>query len=101
FKDNENSNRQIISEIVELRHKKANLLGYSTWADYVLEERMANSKQIVTDFLDELKEAALPVAEKEMKELTTYAKSLGFEGDQLEKWDASYYAEKLKKEKYA
>lgn len=101
FKENDNSNRAIISEIVELKHKKANLLGYKTWADYVLEERMASNKQTVTDFLDELKEAALPVAENEMKELTEYAKSLGFEGDRLEKWDATYYSEKLKKEKFA
>lgn len=101
FKDNANNNRETIGEIAKLRHEKANLLGYNTWADYVLEERMADSKKIVLDFLDELKEAALPVAEAEMQELTAYAKKQGFQGEKLEKWDASFYAERLKKEKYA
>lgn len=100
FKNNEFSNRENISQLTSLRYEKANLLGYATWADYILEERMANKKQIVMDFLDDLKESAIPVAEKEIEELTAYAKKNGFTGDKLERWDFSYYSEKLKKEKY-
>jgi peptidyl-dipeptidase Dcp len=100
FKDNEFSNRKNISELARLRYEKANLLGYETWADYILEERMANKKQIVFDFLENLKQYALPVAEAEISELTHYAKRNGFTGDRLEKWDVSYYSEKLKKDKF-
>lgn len=100
FKDNEFSNRKNISELARLRYEKANLLGYETWADYILEERMANKKQIVFDFLENLKQYAMPVAEAEINELTLYAKRNGFTGDRLEKWDVSYYSEKLKKDKF-
>ncbi|MFZ1702802.1 MAG: M3 family metallopeptidase [Saprospiraceae bacterium] len=100
FKDNANNNKEIVTQIANYRYQKAQLLGYETWADYILEERMANKKQIVLDFLDDIKESALPVAINEVAELTEYAKKNGFKGDQLEKWDFSYYAEKLKKEKF-
>ena len=101
FKPGKNSNVEIIDRIVQLRYEKAVLLGYETWADYILEERMANKKQIVNDFLDEIRKYAEPVAQKEMAELTSYARSQGFEGDSLQRWDYAYYSEKLKKEKYA
>ncbi len=100
FKGNEFDNSGIIKELANLRYEKATLLGYETWADYILEERMANSKQIVLDFLEDIREVAEPAAKKEIEELNAYAKLNGFEGERLERWDASYYAEKLKKEKY-
>jgi len=98
---NKNDNNAIIARVVQLRYDKAKLMGYETWADYVLEERMANKKQIVFDFLEDIKKYAEPVAVRELSELTQYAKTLGFKEDSLQRWDVSYYSEKLKKEKYA
>lgn len=100
FQDNKNNNTGNIEKLVNLRYEKAVLLGYQTWADYILEERMANSKQIVIDFLEDIKKYAEPVAQKEMEELTMYARNNGFMADSLQRWDVAYYSEKLKKEKY-
>ncbi|MBL0023705.1 MAG: M3 family metallopeptidase [Saprospiraceae bacterium] len=100
-KGDKNDNQAIINKIVKLRYDRAQLLGYDTWADYILEERMANSKEIVYDFIYDIKKYAQPVATKEMEELTAYAKTLGFEDERLQRWDFSYYSEKLKKEKYS
>ena len=101
YKDNKNNNTANIDRLVNLRYQKAELLGYNTWADYVLEERMANSKQIVTDFLEDIRKYAEPVALREMEELTKFAVNNGFDGNSLQRWDVSFYSEKLKKEKYA
>jgi Zn-dependent oligopeptidase len=99
YKGDENDNQDIILKMVKLRLERAKLLGYKSHADFVLEERMAESPQKVFDFLDNLKQYALPVAAKEVEELNTFAKSLGGP-DKLERWDIAYYSEKLKKEKY-
>lgn len=101
FNGSKNDNKDNIAQIVKLRYEKAKLLGYSTWADYILEERMANSKQIVNNFLNDVKKYAEPAAARELAELTAYAKKNGFAEDKLQRWDVSYYSEKLKKEKYA
>ncbi|MDF7816541.1 M3 family metallopeptidase [Runella sp. MFBS21] len=101
FNGSKNDNKDNIAQIVKLRYEKAKLLGYATWADYILEERMANSKQIVNNFLNDVKKYAEPAAARELAELTTYAKKNGFTEDKLQRWDVSYYSEKLKKEKYA
>jgi Zn-dependent oligopeptidase len=100
FQDNENNNEDVIKELVQLRAERAALLGYESHAHYVLEERMAKSPSVVFDFLNNIQEKALPFAKKEFEELSAYAKKL--DGiDQLQKWDSSYYSEKLKKEKFA
>jgi peptidyl-dipeptidase Dcp len=92
-------NQEIILNIVELRHKRANLLGYKTHVDYILEERMAKSSKNVITFLNKLKTKALKKAKYEFLELSAFAKKI--DGiDKLEKWDNSYYSEKLKKEKF-
>ncbi|WP_435416406.1 M3 family metallopeptidase [Polaribacter aestuariivivens] len=97
FQKNKNNNEQIVLDIVRLRHKRANLLGYKTHAHFVLEERMAETPEKVIDFSNELLEKAKPAAKKEFKNLEKYAKKL--DGiDQLQKWDGAYYSEKLKKE---
>lgn len=101
FNGSKNDNKENIAQIVKLRYEKAKLLGYATWADYILEERMANSKQIVNNFLNDVKKYAEPAAARELAELTAYAKKNGFAEDKLQRWDVSYYSEKLKKEKYA
>jgi peptidyl-dipeptidase Dcp len=100
YNNNANDNSAIIQKLVELRHEKARILGYETWADYILEERMANDKNKVTAFLEELRSYAEPKAMAEMEELTAYAKKCGFSEDSLQRWDYAYYMEKLKKEKF-
>jgi Zn-dependent oligopeptidase len=97
FQQNEYNNTENVKEIVALRHKRANLLGYNSHAHFVLEERMAQNPESVTKFLDDLLEKAKPAALKEFKQLSDFAKkSDGIET--LEKWDGPYYAEKLKQE---
>ncbi|MBA6155724.1 M3 family metallopeptidase [Tenacibaculum sp. S7007] len=100
FQKNDFNNEQIVLNIVNLRHKRANLLGYKTHAHFVLEERMAESPKKVLEFLNELLEKAKPAAKKEFENLENYAKKLdGIE--QLLKWDSAYYSEKLKKELFS
>lgn len=95
FQDNEFDNKENVKRIVELRHKRANLLGYKSHSDFVLEERMAQNPEKVLSFLNDLLEKAKPAAQKEFAQLTAFAKEL--DGiDQLEKWDGAHYSEKLK-----
>ena len=95
FQGNEHDNREIVLQIVKLRHERANLLGYTSHADFVLEERMAESPVKVKAFLNDLLAKAKPAAQKEFAQLAAFAKELdGIE--QLEKWDGAYYSEKLK-----
>ena len=95
FKNNVNDNQASILEIVSLRYQRAQLLGYPSHAHFVLEERMAKTPEKVLEFLTELLEKAKPAAQSEFKKLEDFAKEL--DGiDQLEKWDAAYYSEKLK-----
>ncbi len=95
FRNNENDNQETILNIVKLRNKRANLLGYHTHAHFVLEERMAENPKIVNYFLEDLLEKAKPAAEEEFKRLSDFAKKDGIK--KLQKWDSAYYSEKLKK----
>ena len=100
FQDNEFDNKENVKRIVELRHKRANLLGYQSHSHFVLEERMAQNPEKVQSFLNDLLEKAKPAAQKEFAELTAFAKEL--DGiDQLEKWDGAYYSEKLKQKLFS
>jgi oligopeptidase A len=95
FQNNEFDNQKITLQIAKLRYERANLLGYETHAHFVLEERMAQHPNQVKTFLNDLLAKAKPAAEKELAQLTAFAKELdGIE--QLEKWDGPYYSEKLK-----
>ena len=88
-------NQDIVLKIAILRHQRALLLGYASHADYVLEERMAETPDRVFSFLNEILEKAKPAAENEFKQLENFAKEL--DGiDMLQKWDGAYYSEKLK-----
>jgi Zn-dependent oligopeptidase len=95
FQNNAFDNQKITLQIAKLRYERANLLGYETHAHFVLEERMAQHPDQVKTFLNDLLAKAKPAAEKELAQLTAFAKELnGIE--QLEKWDGPYYSEKLK-----
>lgn len=93
-------NTVVIKQIVDIRHKMANLLGYETYADYAIEDHMAKTVATVQDFLQQLIEPSLPAARKEVAEILAYAKDNGFEGDELMPWDFSYWAERLRVAKY-
>ena len=99
FQENEFNNEENIKQIIALRQQRANLLGYPTHADYVLTERMAKSPENVLSFLQDLLEKAKPFAEKEIEELAAYAKETE-NIDELMPWDHSYFAEKLKQERF-
>jgi Zn-dependent oligopeptidase len=100
FQNNEFDNRENVKRIVELRHKRANLLGYESHSHFVLEERMAQNPEKVKAFLNDLLQKAKPAAEREFAELTAFAKDLdGIE--QLEKWDGAFYSEKLKQKLFS
>ena len=99
FHDNEYNNETVLKRIAELRHKKANLLGYASHADFVLEERMAEKPQHVYELWDELLDPALPKAKEELAEIQKFADKNGGPSPILN-WDFSYYSEQLKKQKF-
>ena len=96
---NENDNNAIIKRIVGLRIEKARLLGFNTHAEYKLQERMAETPEKVNRFLEELHLESKPFAVKEFAEVQDFARKAGFDGP-VQRWDWSYYSEKLKSEKY-
>ena len=97
FQNNEFDNQEIVLKIAKLRFERAQLLGYTTHAHFVLEERMAQSPEKVLSFSNDLLSKAKPAALKEFEQLSAFAKELdGIE--QLEKWDGGYYSEKLKQQ---
>ena len=98
FTDGDFDNKNLIKEIIALRHEKARLLGYENFAEFVLEERMAQSPVKVRDFLNELLMKATPYAQNEINELKTLANADGVE--EMQSWDHAYYAEKLRKQKF-
>lgn len=103
FKGDALDNQNIVLKIVKLRHERAQLLGYDTHADFVLEERMAKSPSNVQTFLNDLLKRAKPAALKEFKELEKFAIEIKDPStalratSRLQKWDSAYYSEKLKK----
>ncbi|MBV6644873.1 MAG: M3 family metallopeptidase [Cyclobacteriaceae bacterium] len=99
FKGNDHDNQELIRKIVALRSEKSNLLGYKTYADYVLEERMAETPLKVKSFLNDLLEKSMPAARKEVDEIKAFMKEQGVDHE-LQRWDWAYYSEKLRKKKY-
>ena len=96
------SNKKIVKKIITLRDKKAKLLGFKTYADFVLQNRMAKSTQIVFNFLDDLKKYSLESAKKEVQEVKDFAKKVDdLDDHDLQAWDFSYYAEKLREQRFA
>lgn len=98
--NNEFDNKKILSQIVSLRVKKANLLGYKTHADFVLERNMSKKPENVYKFLKEIWTPAVKRATNEAADMQAIIEREG-KDFKLEPWDWSFYAEKLKKEKYS
>lgn len=94
FKNNEFNNEGNIHEIVELRQKRAQLLGFETFADFVLAERMAGSSKKVMTFLEDLFQKAIPFGEQDVQRLKPLAAADGI--DEMMPYDHAYYAEKLR-----
>ena len=97
--NNEFDNKALVAEIASLRAEKAGLLGFKNHAAYVLEESMAQNPERVYDLLNQLWTAALPVAKAEAAEMQALMDKTA-PGEKLEAWDWSYYANKVKMEKY-
>ena len=97
FQENDNNNEKIILRLIYLKKDRANLLGYKSHANFVLEERMAKSEKVVNKFLDDLYQSALPFAQKEWEQLEEFAKNK-LNLTELQKWDTAYVSEKLKQE---
>lgn len=95
------NNLDICRQIAELRIKIANILGYETYADYALEDRMAKNLQTVNGFLAELLEPSVPAARKEVAQIYGYAKANGFEDTELRPWDWSFWTDKYKAANYS
>ena len=96
----ENANDSLVKKIVDLRIKKANILGYETFADYALDVRMAKNRKTVDDFIMQLLKPSLPFAKKDVKDVADYAKANGFT-EKLMPWDFSYWSERLQKAEYS
>jgi peptidyl-dipeptidase Dcp len=94
-------NTEIVKKIVDLRIKIANILGYETYADYALEERMAKNKLTVNEFIKNLLEPSMVFAKKDVADVYAYAKKNGFEDTQLQSWDFSYWSEKYQQAEYS
>ena len=98
--NDELDNKDNLAKIAALRVERANLLGYKTHADYVLENNMAKKPENVYTFLEQLWKPALKMAKKEAMELQEMISKEGHDF-KLQAWDWWYYSEKLKKAKYA
>ena len=94
-------NTEIVRQIVDLRIKIANILGYETYADYALEERMAKNRTTVNDFIKQLLEPSMEFALKDVADVYAFAKKNGFEGSQLMPWDFSYWSERYQEAEYS
>ena len=92
-------NAPIMQKIVAKRQEKAKILGFSSYAEYSLQTKMASSVEQVLEFLHDLAVRSRQTAIDEVRERQTYAESLGFEGE-LQAWDWAYYSEKLKQHRY-
>ena len=99
--DNEYNNEELVKNIANLRLEIAQLLGYNSHADYVLENRMAENATNVNQLLDQLLTAYLPAAKEEVKAVQEIATRIEGKGFELMPWDWSFYAEKLRVEKYS
>lgn len=99
-KDNSENNLEICKRIVNLRREVAQLLGFKTYADYILKHRMATNVRNVYKLLDQLIDAYKPTAEKEREEVKKLAAKMEGKDFKMEAWDSAYYSHKLQLKKY-
>lgn len=93
-------NSDLVKKMVTLKHQRSQILGYNTFADYVLEERMAKNTETVFTFLKSLIEPSKLAAQKDLEEVQNFKKEI--EGSsEIKPWDFGFYSEKLKEKKYA
>lgn len=97
--NNEFDNKEIVKKILDLRTKKAQLLGFQNYAAYTLDDKMAKTPENVFELLNKLWDPALKNAKTELAEMQAMANKEG-ENIALQSWDWWYYAEKIRKEKY-
>lgn len=100
IKDNEENNLEICRRLINLRRQTAQLLGYETYADYVMKHRMAESVNNVYKLLDNLIEAYKPAAIAESAKVKALAKEEMGEDFDFKPWDAAYYSHRLKVKEY-
>lgn len=100
IKDNDTNNLELCKRLINLRREMAQLLGYDTFADYVMKHRMATKVENVYKLLNDLIEAYKPKAIQEREEVETLAKEEEGVAFKMEPWDLAYYSQLLKKKKY-
>jgi len=98
--NNEYNNLDLVPKIINLRFQLAQILGYKTYADFILEHRMAKDIEHVYNLLNQLHDAYLPAAKKEVDKVQEIAKRIEGEDFEIQPWDFSYYCHKLKMERY-
>ena len=99
FRGNEFDNRQNARKIANLRLEIARMLGFKTFAEMILGDRMADTPEKVENFLEQLFQASKPAASRDFEHIRSFAESQGHTGA-LERWDWAFYSEKLKKKLY-
>jgi peptidyl-dipeptidase Dcp len=99
FRGNESDNSNNVLKIANLRLEIAKMLGFSTFAEMILGDRMADTPEKVEDFLEELYKASKPAAHRDFNNIRRFAEGYGHTGT-IERWDWAYYSEKLKKKLY-
>ena len=97
----EYDNTEIVKQIIDLRIKIANILGYETYADYALENRMAKTTETVNEFVKNLLEPSMKYARKDVEDVLAYAKKNGFEDNKLMPWDFTYWSERYQEAEYS
>lgn len=100
IKDNDTNNLELCKRLINLRREMAQLLGYDTFADYVMKHRMATKVENVYKLLNDLIEAYKPKAIEEREEVEALAKEEEGVAFKMEPWDLAYYSQLLKKKKY-
>lgn len=98
--DNSENNLEICKKLINLRREIAQLLGFDTFADYVLKHRMASNTDNVYKLLNDLIDAYKPTAQNEVEEIEAMAKKIEGNDFKLEPWDFNFYSHKLQMEKY-
>ncbi|MBF1420039.1 M3 family metallopeptidase [Hoylesella nanceiensis] len=98
--DNSENNLAICTRLINIRRELAQLLGHDTYADYVLEHRMASSVKNVYKLFNDLISAYKPQAIKELKEVEQLAKEMEGDAFEMQPWDFGYYSHKLQLQKY-